>query len=84
MFFNLNPDDKVDAFRAADRNLAGMADNLPRMQAATTTNKEYETGVQAFRKNPDPPGMVLNWVCRDNPDYLNLTNDTVSLAPTGS
>ena len=82
MFFNLNPGDKVQAFRAADRNLAGMADNLPRMQAATTTDEEYEKGVRAFRKNPDPPGEVLNWVCRDNPDYLDLTDDTISLTPT--
>ena len=53
MFFNLDPDDNLDTFRAADRNLAGLADNLPRMQAATTTDEEYEKGIQAFRKNPD-------------------------------
>ena len=84
MFFNLNPGGKVQAFRTADRKIAGVADNLPHMQSATTTDEEYEKAVQLFRENPDPPGEVLNWVCRDNPDYLDLTEDTISLTPTGS
>lgn len=85
-FFALNPGDRVTAFRSeidAD-NLAGMRDNLPAMQAATTTHHEYEQGVRAFARNPAPEGTLMNWVCRDNPEYLDLVNNVATLNPAGA
>ena len=37
--------------------------------------------VAPFEKNPDPPGTMLHWVCRDRPDYLDLTTDRFELVP---
>ena len=34
-----------------------------------------------FRRNPIPAGTLLNWVCRDNPDFLDLTGDAMALSP---
>lgn len=85
LFFALNPGEQVSVYRSeigAD-NLAGMRDNLPMMQAATTTHDQYEQGVRAFARNPAPEGMLMNWVCRDNLDYLDLTNNAVVLGPAG-
>lgn len=84
-FFNLNPDNTVTAFRSeiGAQNLVGMRDSLPIIQAATTTEDQYEQGVQAFARNPDPPGTLMTWVCRDNPDYLDLMANVFELPPLG-
>lgn len=84
-FFNLSPGNTVTAFRSeiGEENLAGMRDSLPVMQAVTTTDDQYEKGVQAFARNPDPPGTLMTWVCRDNPDYLDLTTNVLELPPLG-
>ena len=57
LFLALNPGDRVTAFRSEidAHNLAGMRDNLPTMQAATTTDHEYERGVR-FRAQPGTQG----------------------------
>jgi hypothetical protein len=34
------------------------------------------------RKSPSPPGHVLAWVCRDNGDDLDLTQDRLEMSPT--
>jgi hypothetical protein len=34
-----------------------------------------------FEKNPQPAGTLLNWVCRDNVEYLDLTKDRLELTP---
>jgi hypothetical protein len=34
-----------------------------------------------FRRRPDPPGQVLNWVCRDNLSYLDLTQNRLEMDP---
>ena len=83
LFFVLNPGDRVSAYRSeiGEENLSGMRDTLPRMQSATTTNDQYEQGVRAFVRNPEPEGVLMPWVCRDNPDYLDLTRNAVTLNP---
>lgn len=85
-FFALNPGDRVTAFRSEidAHNLAGMRDNLPMMQTATTTHHEYERGARAFARNPAPEGTLMNWVCRDNPEYLDLVNNVATLNPAGA
>ena len=49
---------------------------------ATTTEDQYRRAVEAFSRRPDPPGLVLNWVCRDELDYLDLTTDRLDLTPS--
>ena len=82
----LNPDQRTSVFRydIGAGNLAGMREMLPMMQSERTPQSSYERAVRAFRKNPDPPeAKVLEWVCRDNPAYLDLEYDTADLAPAG-
>ena len=85
-FFILNPDDRVSAFRSdlGEENLAGLRDSLPLMQSSQTLQASYEKGMSAFRQAPNPPGIkILDWVCRDDPAYLDLEDDTVDLPPLG-
>jgi hypothetical protein len=34
-----------------------------------------------FRARPNPPGQLLNWVCRDQAAALDLASDRLELAP---
>ena len=58
-----------------------MKNNLPRIKNAKTTDAQYLKTIAAFEKNPNPPGRMLNWVCRDNMDYLDLTQHREELNP---
>lgn len=71
------------AFRSeiGQENLSGLKANLPRIQRSTTTGSQHEKAVSAFERNPEPPGTLLSWACRDNLDYLDLTSDRFDLAP---
>jgi hypothetical protein len=81
-FFELSHG-RATAFRSeiGEANLAGLKTHLPRIQRSTTTDAQYRKAISAFEKNPEPPGVLLNWVCRDNVDYLDLTNDRLALNP---
>jgi hypothetical protein len=71
------------AFRSeiGQENLAGLRTNLPRMLRSTTTETQYRKAVSAFQNNPNPPGVLLDWVCRDNVEYLDLTTDRLDMTP---
>ena len=73
----------VTAFRSeiGRGNLAGLRTNLRQIRGSTTTDAQYQGALARFRKHPDPPGQVLNWVCRDNVDYLDLTQDRLEMNP---
>lgn len=61
--------------------LAGLRRNFPRIERSGTTDAQYRKAVASFERNPDPPGMLLNWVCRDSVEALDLTRDRFELAP---
>jgi hypothetical protein len=52
-----------------------------RMLRSTTSDRQCEQAVSAFRKNPNPPGVLLDWVCRDNVEFLDLASDRLDLNP---
>ena len=83
VFFAISPDQSVTAFRSeiGRGNLAGLRTNLRQIRGSTTTDAQYQRALARFRKHPDPPGQVLNWVCRDNVDYLDLTQDRLEMNP---
>ncbi len=84
-FFLLTSDQNVTAFRSdlKDGPLAGgLTTNFARVQHSTTTEAQYQSAVSAFTRHPDPPGDLLQWVCRDNPGYLDLTQDRLVLHPS--
>ena len=82
-FFAIRPKHSSAAFRAdisAD-NLSQLKVNWDRIQRSTTSEADYEKAVRQFRLRPNPPGQVLEWVCRDNLDYLDLAQDRMEMQP---
>jgi hypothetical protein len=55
--------------------------NLPRTRQSITTEAQYHRALTSFADNPEPEGILLHWVCRDNIDYLDLTTDLLELTP---
>jgi hypothetical protein len=82
-FLAIGPDQQVTAFRSeiGQENLAGLKDNLARIQCSTTNDVQYQRALRLFQKHPFPPGRLLTWVCRDNIAYLDLTTDRLEMAP---
>ena len=82
-FFAISPNQSVTAFRSeiGQKNLAGLSTNLRQIQGSTTTDAQYQRALAQFRRRPDPPGQVLNWVCRDNLSYLDLTQNRLEMDP---
>jgi hypothetical protein len=79
----VDPDQCVTAFRAGlGGALVGLIDNFPRIRQSSTTAAQYQQALIQFRRQPDPPGTVLEWVCREDPVYLDLTEDRLELAPS--
>jgi hypothetical protein len=81
--FALDSDHSTTAFRSdvAPDNLIWLKANMARIQASTTTDTQYRQAVSSFARRPDPPGTMLTWVCRNNPDYLDLAEDPLTLRP---
>jgi hypothetical protein len=73
----------MTAFRTeiGQETLAGLIANQQRIRASTTTESQYNHALGQFRRHPSPPGHVLEWVCRDNLDYLDLTEDRLEMNP---
>ena len=65
------------AFRAEIEQdlLVGLRANLFRVEFSTTTEAEYERAIETFARDAEPPGTMLNWVCRENVDCLNVQDD---------
>jgi len=82
-FFALDSDRGATAFRSeiGAGNLAGLKTNMSRIQGSTTTDAQYRKAVSQFERRPEPPGTLLNWVCRDKTEYLDLAQDRLVLTP---
>ena len=82
-FFAINPDHSTLAFRSEfeQDDLAGLKTNLRRIQRSTTTPSQYDKALSQFERHPQPPGTLMNWVCRDDVDYLNLTDNPLVMNP---
>jgi len=82
-FFAVQPQGQVTAFRAdmGREGLAVLRANRARLQASTTTAAQYEQALTAFATYPEPPGTLLQWVCRETVAALDLTTDRLPLTP---
>ncbi len=82
-FFALDPNNTVTAFRGdiEQELLVGLRANMFRVENSTTSDRQYLRAVEQFSKNPEPEGTMLNWVCRDNVEYLDLSADPLELTP---
>lgn len=83
MFFSINPDQTATSFGAKlpDKDFVGLKSNLERFKMMSCLPTQYEKNVEAFSRNPSPPGEMLNWVCRDNPEYLDLDGYPMEINP---
>ena len=61
--------------------VAGLREAFPRIQRSMTTEAQYRRVVESFSRRPEPPGVMLSWVCRDNLDYMDLTQDRLEMNP---
>jgi len=82
-FFALQPQGQVTAFRAdiGSEGLAVLRANRARLQASTTTDAQYQQARMAFAAHPEPPGVLLPWVCHETVAALDLTTDRLPLTP---
>jgi hypothetical protein len=82
-FFALNAHGSVTTFRSeiGQDHLVGLQANMARIRRSTTTDAQYRRAVSAFESNPQPPGVMLQWVCQDDAAYLDLTQDRLELTP---
>ena len=81
LFFAIDSENSTTAFRSelGEGNLQSLRSYLPRLRRSTT-DAQYERALDSSRKNPEPPGTLLRWVCR-NEEYLDLTEDRWELTP---
>jgi len=82
-FFAINADQTMTAFRSQleHPDLAGLRTNQMNFEGARCSEERYEQVCRLFEQKPDPPGQLLEWVYRDNPDYLDLTEYRLELNP---
>jgi len=82
-FSALNTQGHVTAFRAdiGSDGLAILRANRARLQQATTTAAQYQQALTSFAAHPDPVGILLPWVCRDNVASVDLTTNRMALTP---
>jgi len=83
-FFAINPDQTLIAFRSEldqleQSTLTRLKTNFERYKNEHLTSEQYESAYKAFAKKPEPAGHVMKWVCRNNWDYLNLTQYRLEL-----
>jgi hypothetical protein len=82
-FFALDSNQGATSFRSeiGRNSLAGLKANMARIERSTTTEAQYRTATAQFASNPQPPGPLLTWVCRDNAGVLDLPEDRLVLRP---
>jgi hypothetical protein len=82
-FFALNAQGQVTAFQAdiGSDGLTVLRANRARLQQALTTEEQYQQALTSFAAHPDPAGILLQWVCRDNVAAVDLTTNRMALTP---
>ena len=82
-FFAVNAQGHVTAFRAdiGGEGLAVLRANRARLQHATTTEAQYQQALTSFAAHPDPAGILLHWVCREQVAAVDLTTNRMALTP---
>jgi hypothetical protein len=82
--FLFNSENNLTAFRSGiEKNcLSGLKDSFSRIENSTTSDEEYLDMVTSFKKNPQPEGDFLNWVCNNNIEYIDLLKYRFDLNPS--
>lgn len=62
--------------------LTNLSADWDRIQASATSEIDYRRARMGFAQNPDPPGILMEWVCWEDINYLDLTQDCIALTPS--
>lgn len=83
-FFALDRSGKATVFKSdpAQQDLAGLQTNWPKIVRTHTTEAQYAAAWASFGRR-SPECVLLNWVCRDEPAYLDLVHDRLEVTPLG-
>lgn len=80
LFLCMGPNQIATAFRPGPDNfdILDFRAKLPAMLNSAATNIDYLEWHRTLLRNPDPVNSeMVTWVCRDNPDYLDLTANII-------
>lgn len=89
-FFAIDPQQKITAFSSEFNvnDMAGLGTNFTTLEifdalgfASQCTPEQYETAATKYAKAPQPEGRFVSWVCRDNPEYLDMKRERIDLTP---
>lgn len=82
--FLFNSENSLTAFRSEinENCLWGLKDNFSRIEQSSTTEEEYLQTLSSFKENPYPKGDMLNWVCNDDIEYIDLFKYRFDLNPS--
>ena len=85
LFFAVDSMGGATAFRSecGRADMAGLRVHLGCLRGSTTTEAQYRDAVSYFASHREPGGVLLDWVCRDRLDDLDLTGDCLELGPGG-
>lgn len=61
--------------------MSNLAADWDRIQMSATTDSQYRQAISRFAKNSESQGILVDWVCRDDISYLDLTQNKMSLTP---
>ena len=84
LFIVINPSQRAFTFLSdpKQKDLCGLKDNIEATKNTTTPDRDYQLMLTAFRKKPEPPGKMLEWVCHGDINYLDLSsNNTRVISP---
>jgi hypothetical protein len=84
LFFVISQDNIATLFRASftAADFVGMKTNWSRFKDVKFPLERYERAVCRMGRDPDPPGSrFIEWVCRENPDYLNISEYGMNFNP---
>jgi len=85
LFIVINPSQRAFTFLSdpKQKDLCGLKENIETTKTTMTPDRDYQLMLAAFRQNPEPPGKMLDWVCHDELDYLDLgENNTRVISPS--
>lgn len=79
----MNPGGTVTTFRTKleEDNQTGLKTYLPIIRKSKTANVQYWKELANFEKKQHPDCTLLNWVCWDDEEYLDLTENRLELIP---
>ncbi len=83
MFLAFDSDRSATGFKSGigPDSQSDLIDKLRSVRASTTVPAQYDRALRQFAMRPDPPGVQLEWVCRQEAGLLEPSHDPLTLTP---